>query len=90
LRAFRDQFLEHFKLGQSFVHWYYHWSPSAAEWLVMNPEFRFPVLLALIPLQLFAWTILHPIVLGVLFSGAMALIGYAVFGRKRLEQELAE
>jgi len=73
LREFRDQFLEKFGLGQSFVHWYYGWSPDAADWLIDHPVFRFPVLLALIPLQLIAWMILHPMVLGLLALLTFAL-----------------
>jgi hypothetical protein len=73
LREFRDQFLEQFGLGRSFVGWYYGWSPDAADWLIDHPVFRFPVLLALIPLQLIAWTILHPIVLGLLAALTLGL-----------------
>jgi hypothetical protein len=60
LRAFRDQFLLHHAWGKSFVRWYYAWSPDAATWLMENPEFRGPVLMALLPLQAFAWLVLHP------------------------------
>ena len=87
LRQFRGEFLEQFGAGRSFVHWYYAWSPGAAEWLISNPEFRFPVLLALIPLQILAWLILHPSVLTVLMMTAFGLMGYSIFGNRR-KQEL--
>jgi hypothetical protein len=72
LREFRDAVLEQFGLGQSFVRWYYAWSPQAAEWLIDHPAFRFPILLALVPLQIFAWTVLHPVIF--FFLGGTALI----------------
>jgi hypothetical protein len=73
LREFRDQFLERFSLGQSFVHWYYGWSPGAADWLIDHPVFRFPVLFALIPLQMIAWLILHPLILALFGIFALGL-----------------
>jgi hypothetical protein len=76
LREFRDQFLEHFGLGRSFVRWYYRWSPDAAEWLIDHPVFRFPVLLALLPLQWFAWLVLHPLIFAMLTMFGFSLIGY--------------
>jgi hypothetical protein len=74
LRSFRDHFLENFSLGRSFVHWYYGWSPNAAEWLIDHPVFRFPVLLALIPLQAFAWLVLHPYAMVVLLLMGISTI----------------
>jgi hypothetical protein len=85
LRSFRDQFLEHFSLGRSFVHWYYAWSPDAAEWLIDHPVFRFPVLLALIPLQVFAWFILHPVVMAIFALAGFSLIFVGVFTRRATE-----
>ena len=91
LREFRDQFLEQFGLGRSFVGWYYGWSPDAADWLIDHPVFRFPVLLALIPLQLIAWTILHPLVLGLIavltlgLSIALFLNAFMLRSRKSKE-----
>ncbi|MEO5970674.1 MAG: CFI-box-CTERM domain-containing protein [Bdellovibrionia bacterium] len=60
LREFRDSILLPSALGQSFVHWYYSWSPPAAEWLLFHPVFRLPVLLFLSPLEAIAWLYLHP------------------------------
>ncbi|MBC7692162.1 MAG: hypothetical protein H7222_10360 [Methylotenera sp.] len=59
LRQFRDRVLLQHDFGQLFVRWYYGWSPPAAEWLMEHPAFRFPVLTALIPVQLFGWLALH-------------------------------
>jgi len=83
LRAFRDRFLEHFGLGQDFVHWYYAWSPGAADWLVANPVFRFPIFLALIPLQIVAWLVLHPLELLVLTMLAFAVLGFGLVSRRK-------
>jgi hypothetical protein len=83
LRQFRDHFLEKFGLGRSFVHWYYGWSPKSAGWLIENPGFRFPVLLALIPLEALAWLILHPAVLTFLLMVALSILGYGVSSRGR-------
>jgi hypothetical protein len=68
LRQFRSRVLMQFTAGRAFVSWYYAWSPAAAEWLMENPEFRFPVLMALLPLQVFAWLALHPAVWVTLLS----------------------
>jgi hypothetical protein len=85
LRSFRDQFLEHFSLGRNFVHWYYAWSPDAAEWLIDHPIFRFPVLLALIPLQCFAWLILHPFLMLVLIFIAASIVAWGALLRRATE-----
>ena len=68
LRQFRNHVLLKFDAGRAFVQWYYSWSPHAAEWLMENPEFRFPVLMALLPLQAFAWLALHPAIWVMLVS----------------------
>lgn len=70
LRAFRDRVLLKTWPGRKFTEWYYDWSPQAGVWLVEHPEFRFPVLRALVPLQAAAWLFLHPFfAFGMLFSG---------------------
>ena len=33
MRAFRNKFLNPYKVGRGFVNWYYSWSPRAAHWL---------------------------------------------------------
>lgn len=75
LREFRDRILLQFNLGREFVGWYYAWSPSAAEWLMRNPEYRYPVLVALLPLEIVAWACLNPawaMVLGLLACAGIA------------------
>ncbi len=67
LREFRGEFLMSNRPGRAFVRWYYRWSPPAAEWLMLHPVARYPVLHALIPLQLFAWLALHPSALVLVF-----------------------
>ena len=76
LRQFRDQVLFKSELGTSFVHWYYHWSPPAAEWLMLHPMVRYPVLEALVPVEVTAWFVLHPMqltLLVVFMASALAL-----------------
>jgi hypothetical protein len=85
LRSFRDHFLENFSLGRSFVHWYYAWSPNAAEWLIDHPVFRFPVLLALIPLQALAWLVLHPIMMMVLLLMGASIVLWGTLLRRSTE-----
>ena len=58
LRRFRDRVLLQSFPGRLFVSAYYRWSPEAAVWLIENPEFRIPVLLALVPVQAVAWVFL--------------------------------
>lgn len=78
LRAFRDQVLLHSAFGKAFVHWYYGWSPPAALWLLGHPIFRFPVLLALVPLEALAWLALHPAILLALLAVALGLCAGAL------------
>lgn len=66
LRKFRDEVLLPTHLGKTFVDWYYRWSPEAAEWLMEHPSARFPVLLALVPVQIVAWLLLHPVLASLL------------------------
>ena len=61
LRQFRDELLLEFAGGRAFVHWYYRWSPPAAEWLLRHPAFELPVLAALAPLEILAWICLRPV-----------------------------
>jgi len=60
LRQFRDEVLSRYEPGREFIEWYYRWSPGAAEWLVENPWFRYPVLVLLMPIEMIAWLLLHP------------------------------
>ncbi len=80
LRKFRDEVLLHFDAGSAFVDWYYRWSPPAAEWLIDHPGFRYPVLLALVPIEIFAWLCLRPLIF-LLFVGAG--IAFFFFFKKR-------
>ncbi|MFL5812511.1 MAG: CFI-box-CTERM domain-containing protein [Bdellovibrionia bacterium] len=80
LREFRDQVLLNSELGQAFVDWYYRWSPPAAEWLIEHPQFRYPILLALVPVEIFAWLCLRPLFFLLM---AMASIAFIVVLRKR-------
>ncbi len=74
LREFRDHVLSKSFFGQIFIQRYYEWSPSAAEWLMRNPEFRGPVLLWLAPVQILAWLALHPAVFLCLCLTGMLLL----------------
>lgn len=90
LRRFRGEFLETFRFGRSFVHWYYAWSPRAADWLVVHPTLRFPILLVLIPLEILAWLILNPPVLTLLVMIGAMLIGFSVSAVRRRVQRQEE
>ena len=61
LRQFRDEVLLKSSPGKAFVRWYYAWSPNSAKWLLEHDLFRGPVLLALVPVQIIAWLVLHPV-----------------------------
>lgn len=80
LRRFRDRILLKTGLGVEFVDWYYSWSPGAAHWLILNPEFRWIVLAALVPLQFIAWLLLNPPVLG---ASALFGMGYWIASRRK-------
>ncbi|MBI4925511.1 MAG: hypothetical protein HY843_06255, partial [Bdellovibrio sp.] len=73
LQEFRDRILLPSSLGQSFVKTYYKYSPKMATWLVKHPDFRFPVLLILVPVEFFAWLMLNPLILFILFFGEITL-----------------
>ncbi|MCC7442665.1 MAG: hypothetical protein IT285_13605, partial [Bdellovibrionales bacterium] len=79
LRKFRDQVLEKNVLGKWLVRTYYRWSPPAAEWLMGHPEFRGPVLRALLFVQAVAWIALHGTLAWVLFCLAIVLLASAWF-----------
>lgn len=66
LREFRDEVLSKSELGRQFIDWYYDWSPPAAEWLLRHPSVRLPILEALVPVEVVAWFMLHPVHLTVL------------------------
>lgn len=76
LRRFRDQVLLKFGPGRRFVDWYYSWSPGAAEWLLAHPVYRYPVLVALVPVEIFAWLCLNPLVFLML---AVGILGFSVW-----------
>jgi hypothetical protein len=80
LREFRDQVLLNSSLGEAFVDWYYRWSPPAAVWLIEHPQFRYPVLLALVPVEIIAWLFLRPLIF--LFL-AMAGVAFVAVLRRR-------
>jgi len=68
LRKFRDQFLFKYHWGQKFVSFYYKHSPVYARWLVDHPQFRYPVILLLMPIKAVAWFLLNPSYFFVLMS----------------------
>ena len=71
LRKFRNHFLLSSKSGKKLVSIYNRWSPPAAHWLMRHPIFRYPVLLALAPVELMAWFCFHPL----LFLALSIIIG---------------
>ncbi len=85
LREFRDTILLPSSLGRSFVHWYYGWSPPAAEWLMLHPVFRLPVLLLLSPLEVIAWLSLHLKVFYFLFALFTSVGGFLFLNKRKKE-----
>ncbi len=77
LRDFRDRNLLTNPLGQSFVAWYYRWSPGAARGIADRPLLRLVCRSVLTPLIL---TIEHPLVV---FSGVFALASLGTCWRRR-------
>lgn len=73
LRRFRDRVLLRSSPGSWLVSRYYEYSPAAAMWLNENPLFRGPVLLALTPVEFFAWMILNPFIAFAISSGAFVV-----------------
>lgn len=83
LREFRDEVLDRFDLGRDFISWYYSWSPAAADWLTDHPVLRYPVLLALAPLELVAWLCLHPVfLLAYFFLSTFFLVSFRLSSKK--------
>lgn len=88
LRLFRDRVLLKAVPGRAFVKWYYDWSPEAAEWLMKHPAFRYPVLLALLPVEALAWLGLHPPVLALLSLAAVSLLFMVIYLRLTHRREM--
>lgn len=84
LRKFRDEVLLQHAWGRAFVRTYYAWSPAAADWLIERPALRAPVLMALLPVQIAAWLLLHPAVFALLASAGLGLVVFGASSRRRL------
>ena len=85
LRHFRDEVLVNSEIGRDFIGWYYRYGPIAADWLIAHPIFRSIALMALRPLQAFAWVTLHPAILAVPFVALLVFLGFfALFFRRRI------
>jgi len=59
LREFRDNYLKTTKAGQSFVGFYYHWSPALADFISQSSLLRFAARLALLPFVVFSYFMVH-------------------------------
>ncbi|HOW52839.1 MAG TPA: hypothetical protein PLV42_12445 [bacterium] len=68
LRAWRDAFLATNSTGQKFVSLYYHNGPRLAAWVTTVPFGQPAVQLLLFPLVVFAWLMLHPLLLSLLVA----------------------
>ncbi len=82
LRQFRDRVLLTNDVGRLFVTWYYDHSPAAADWLESHSWLRPMVLTAFMPVEFFAWLLLHPA-----FAFPLAGMGLAmlIFARREVE-----
>lgn len=76
LRQFRDQILINHVIGRGLAKWYYRYSPVAAQWLLAHPEWRPPVLMAFVPILVFALLILNPWI----YLSLIVLAGSVSFG----------
>jgi hypothetical protein len=74
LRDFRDSVLASSAIGRTMIRAYYRWSPAAAQMVLDNPSLRVPVLVALAPLQLWAWLTLHSKWIFAAFAIGMAML----------------
>jgi hypothetical protein len=71
LCEFRDEILLKTSYGQSFVKLYYRYSPPAAEWISAHMLLRILGMILLLPLCLFAWLLLNPLMalsMGIIFT----------------------
>ena len=59
LQEFRDRFMLGNKWGRCFVNYYYKFSPPAAQFIKNNPRIKIVVRTFLLPLVIFAYTLLH-------------------------------
>jgi hypothetical protein len=59
LRRFRDEVLASFSVGAALINVYYSISPVLADFIVDHPALRIPVLVILVPFQIWAWLALH-------------------------------
>lgn len=59
LREFRDRYLMTNAPGKAFVQWYYHYGPIGAEYLNTHPRLKPLVRIALIPLAVGAFAMVH-------------------------------
>ncbi|MBZ5621726.1 MAG: RDD family protein [Acidobacteriia bacterium] len=75
LSRFRDQYLMHDRWGTLLVREYYRLSPHAARPIASMGAARITVRLALQPIVVWAWLLLHPpILLGLATAGLIALV----------------
>ena len=59
LRDFRDRYLLTNAPGRGFVAWYYRYGPIGAHFINVHPWLKPPVRLALLPLVIAAFLLLH-------------------------------
>lgn len=74
LRRFRNEVLSRFQLGRELRDFYYEWSPRAGLWLMENPEWRYPVLRLLLPVQAIAWLLMQPLLFFFLLASGASVI----------------
>ncbi len=63
LRVWRDAYLMPYETGRDFVAWYYRTGPQAARAVAESPLARPIIQLLLFPCVIWAWFLLHPLVL---------------------------
>jgi hypothetical protein len=83
LRQFRDQVLLKSEAGEKFVGWYYRTSPKFAAWIAAHDTARALARVALLPLYIFAYLVLHP---AWLIAAGLMLLTLATAGAKLRRQ----
>lgn len=87
LRDFRDRFLLTNAPGRAFVAWYYHYGPKGAHFINVHPWLKAPVRLALLPLVVGSFLLLH-VPLPAKIAIMMLAIAFSALSRRRNARRL--
>jgi len=91
LRDFRDKYLMPYKLGRTFVDFYYKYSPFVANLITKHKLLKIPVQIKLLPLVAFSFLMLHfgPIITAFMFIFIFTSpFFFGLFYRRKLRSSL--